>query len=80
MVDEIVRRIQLEDSAESALRRQKVEETKDFIAKFLQQQDEAKRKKAMMEAAEQRRIDDYWQQVREAAAAVKSNHRYPPMT
>eukprot|EP00195_Chlamydomonas_chlamydogama_P011039 CAMPEP_0202890232 /NCGR_PEP_ID=MMETSP1392-20130828/721_1 /ASSEMBLY_ACC=CAM_ASM_000868 /TAXON_ID=225041 /ORGANISM="Chlamydomonas chlamydogama, Strain SAG 11-48b" /LENGTH=479 /DNA_ID=CAMNT_0049573769 /DNA_START=242 /DNA_END=1678 /DNA_ORIENTATION=- len=69
MVDEVVRRIMEEDQAESALRRQKQDETKAFIAQFLEEQDVARRAKAAAEREEERKIQDYWSMVREREAA-----------
>lgn len=64
MVDEVLRRIALEDCAEVALRRSKQEETKAFIAAFLKEQDEKKRAALESSAKEDRKIAEYWQMVR----------------
>ncbi|GFR46814.1 hypothetical protein Agub_g8451 [Astrephomene gubernaculifera] len=65
MIDEVVRRIMEEDAAELALKRQRQQETKDFIEVFLAQQDELRRKKLEAAATEDRKIAEYWQAVRD---------------
>ncbi|KAG2486968.1 hypothetical protein HYH03_014341 [Edaphochlamys debaryana] len=65
MIDEVVKRIMEEDMAEMATKRQRQEDTKAFIATFLQQQDELRRKQAEAAAAEDKKIAEYWQNVRE---------------
>lgn len=54
MVDEIVRRIRQEDVAESAARRQQQEDTKSYIARFLEDQARAKQAKIDLDKAEVR--------------------------
>jgi hypothetical protein len=56
MIDEVVQRIMLEDAAENAGKRQRQQETKDFIEMFLKQQDELRRKELEAAAAEDRKI------------------------
>lgn len=68
MVDEIVRRIRDEDMAEASSRRQKQDDTKAYIARFLEEQAVAKRAKIANEQAEDRKIHEYWQMVREREA------------
>ncbi|KAG2454297.1 hypothetical protein HYH02_001326 [Chlamydomonas schloesseri] len=65
MIDEVVQRIMEEDAAEVATKRQRQEETKDFISRFLEQQDELRRKEREAAAAEDKKIQEYWQSVRE---------------
>ncbi|EFJ51321.1 hypothetical protein VOLCADRAFT_103570 [Volvox carteri f. nagariensis] len=65
MIDEVVKRIMLEDAAETAAKRQRQDETKDFIETFLKQQDELRRKEREAAAAEDRKIAEYWQAVRD---------------
>lgn len=67
MVDEVVRRILDEDVAEAALKRQKQDETKDFITRFLAEQDEARRRKLAEDATEDRKIQV---RVRQGARAL----------
>lgn len=69
MVDEVMRRIQEEDMAEDAARRQKGEETKAFIRKFLEENERAKAAKKEALRAEDRKIQEHWDQVREREAA-----------
>ena len=56
MVDEVVRRIQEEDVAEDALRRQRQDETKAFIRGFLVQKEADKRQRVEAMQAEERKI------------------------
>eukprot|EP00798_Chlamydomonas_sp_ICE-L_P020592 gene20592-27390_t len=75
MIDEVMNRIMEEDVQESALRRQKQEETKEFIAQFLVQQDAARVARQEEVEHEDRRIKEHWQMVgdREAAEANKKS-------
>ncbi|KAL6760706.1 flagellar associated protein [Haematococcus lacustris] len=68
MVDEIVRRIQDEDRAHESLRRQKQDETKAYIARYLAESEVTKQQKREAEAAEDRKVAEYWQAVREREA------------
>ncbi|GLC44575.1 hypothetical protein PLESTB_001320800 [Pleodorina starrii] len=65
MIDEVVKRIMLEDAAEVATKRQRQQDTKDFIETFLKQQDELRRKEREAAVAEDRKIAEYWQAVRD---------------
>jgi hypothetical protein len=56
MVDEVVRRIQEEDLAEESLRRQRQDETKEYIRNFLIQKEDNKRAKIMALQEEERKI------------------------
>lgn len=68
MVDEVVRRIQEEDYAEEQLRRQKQDETKAYIAKFLEEKDAERKNKILAAQAEERKIQEHWEKVREREA------------
>lgn len=65
MVDEVVRRIQQEDAMEAAERRSKQEETKAYIAHYLQQHEADLAAKKAAAAQEEHKIQEYWAQVRE---------------
>jgi len=69
MVDEVVRRIQEEDMAEAALRHQRQEETKQYIANFLAEKEIEKMRKIEATQAEEKKIQDYWDMVRDREAA-----------
>lgn len=72
MVDEVVRRILEEDRVEAVLKKQKQEETKDFIARFLQEQEVARTQKLLRDNQEERQRQEYWQQVHDREAAEKA--------
>lgn len=77
MVDEVVKRIMEEDALAASLKRQRVDETKAFIAQFLQDQEDAKRAKKAAEREEEQKIQEYWQKVRdrESEEAAKAAAR-----
>ena len=56
MVDEVVRRIQEEDVAEEGLRRQRREETKEFIRNFLVEKELDKKKRIEAVQEEDKKI------------------------
>lgn len=56
MIDEVVKRIMIEDASEVATKRQRQQETKDFITMFLKQQDGLRQKEREAAAAEDRKI------------------------
>jgi len=68
MVDQVVARIAEENNAEATLRAAKVQETKAFIAQFLEQQEAARRAREARDKAEEQKRLDHWTMVREREA------------
>lgn len=72
LVDEVVRRLAEEDMLSAGQRRAKQEETKQYIAQFLQQQAEARQRQQQEREQEERKIQAYWEHVRDREAAEAS--------
>lgn len=63
MVDEVVARINDEMESHNSAKRQKVDETKAFIADYLRRKEERKRREAALEDMEERQREEYRQHV-----------------